>query len=140
MSVSIADLKLLTELKKSRLLITAGADGEAVRGATEKAQKRVYFLLCFFPLAAYAAPLRGFLYCRIRAKVFGDCQGTFFKKSLDRGQGQSPVYNRCEWQKLRAAPRKYKIPLNNYGIKEKQAFLLLTLIILYSIIIKLLCK
>ena len=58
MSVSIADLWLLIEIEKSRLLITAGADGEAVRGATEKAQKRVYFLLCFFQLAAFAAPLR----------------------------------------------------------------------------------
>ena len=92
MSVSIADLKLPTEREKSRLHITAGADGLTVRKAMEKAQKRVYFLLCFFKLAAYAAPLRGVLYCRIRAKVFGDCQGTFFKKSLDRGAGRSLAY------------------------------------------------
>ena len=57
-SVSIADFLLLTALETSKLLITAGADGEAVREATEKAQKRVYFLLCFFSLAACAAPLR----------------------------------------------------------------------------------
>ena len=65
MSVSIADLWLLIEIEKSRLLITAGADGEAVRGATEKAQKRVYFLLCFFKLAACAASLRELFYISI---------------------------------------------------------------------------
>ena len=40
MSVSIADLKLLTERENSRLLITAGADGVAVRKALEKAKKK----------------------------------------------------------------------------------------------------
>ncbi|MGM9635377.1 MAG: hypothetical protein ACI3YE_04410 [Candidatus Avispirillum sp.] len=57
-SVSIADLKLLAKMENSRLLITAGADGETVRKAIEKAQKKVYFLLRFFSLAAFAASLR----------------------------------------------------------------------------------
>ena len=35
-----------------------------------------------------------FLY--IFTKVFEDCQGTFFKKSLNRGEGRSPdVFSRC---------------------------------------------
>ena len=44
------------------MFITAGADGVAVRKAIEKTQKKVYFLLRFFSLAAYAAPLRGRFY------------------------------------------------------------------------------
>ncbi|MGM9634983.1 MAG: hypothetical protein ACI3YE_02390 [Candidatus Avispirillum sp.] len=60
MSVSIADLWLPTEGKYGKTECSAaGADGFAVREATKKAQKRVYFLLCFFSLAAHAAPLRG---------------------------------------------------------------------------------
>ena len=40
MSVSIADLWLLIEIEKSRLLITAGADGEAVRKAMKKRRRK----------------------------------------------------------------------------------------------------
>ena len=43
MSVSIADLWLLTEMENSRLLITAGADGEAVREAMKKRRRELAF-------------------------------------------------------------------------------------------------
>ena len=43
MSVSIADLWLPTELEKSRLLITAGADGVAVRKAMNKRRRKLAF-------------------------------------------------------------------------------------------------
>ena len=42
-SVSIADLWLLTEMENSRLLITAGADGEAVREAMKKRRRKQAF-------------------------------------------------------------------------------------------------
>ena len=72
------------------MLITAGADGETVRKALEKAKKKVYFLLRFFSLAAYAAPLRGFLYCCIRAKVFWSSKNLFLKKRFLAGCGVEP--------------------------------------------------
>ena len=51
MSVSIADLKLLTERLKSRLLIPAGADGEAVRGAMKKRRRKLAFSCVQMPAA-----------------------------------------------------------------------------------------
>ena len=67
------------------------ADGEAGRGATEKAQKRVYFLLCFFSLAAYAAPLRELLYIFFALiKSFLEFQEPFSQKRFLAGYGAAP--------------------------------------------------
>ncbi|MGM9634862.1 MAG: hypothetical protein ACI3YE_01780, partial [Candidatus Avispirillum sp.] len=78
--MSIADLQLPTERENSRLLITAGADGFAVRVAIEKAKKKVYFLLRFFSLAAYAAPLRGVALLSYQGKSFLEFQEPFSQK------------------------------------------------------------
>ena len=59
MSVSIADLWLLTELEKSRLLITAVADGEAVREAMKKRRRELAFSCVSSDACRNAAPLRG---------------------------------------------------------------------------------
>ena len=58
MSVSIADLELLTKLDKSRLLITAGADGEAVRKAMKKRRRELAFSCVSSDACRNAAPLR----------------------------------------------------------------------------------
>ena len=55
MSVSIADLWLLIEIEKSRLLITAVADGEAVREAMKKRRRE----LAFSCVSSDACRLRG---------------------------------------------------------------------------------
>ena len=62
MSVSIANLKLPTERMKSRLLITAGADGEAVREAMKKRRRELAFSCVSSDACRNAAPLRELFY------------------------------------------------------------------------------
>ena len=95
MSVSTADLELPTELEKSRLLITAGADGEAVREAMKKRRRE----LAFSCVSSDACRLRGthagdFYIAVSGQKFLRIVKGLFSKSPLTGGLGRSPACHR----------------------------------------------
>ena len=94
MSVSIADLWLLIEIEKSRLLITAGADGEAVREAMKKRRRKLAFScvssdacrLCGTPAGDFYIAVSGQKFLRI-------VKGLFSKSPLTGVWGGAPPVN-----------------------------------------------
>ena len=93
-SVSIADFLLLTALEKSKLLITAGADDEAVREAMKKRRRELAFScvssdacrLCGTPAGDFYIAVSGQKFLRI-------VKGLFSKSPLTGVWGGAPPVN-----------------------------------------------
>ena len=93
--MSIADFLLLTALEKIKLLITAGADGEAVRKAMKKRRRELAFScvssdacrLCGTPAGDFYIAVSGQKFLRI-------VKGLFSKSPLTGVRGGAPYISR----------------------------------------------